>query len=139
MATATRVKVNIVNETEKAFRVELEGKQFWMPKGWVKDGTISQKMADEKLAELAAAEQATPKRYRLRPIRTSEKAVMVRVQLTSLDGEIFHYGDVWFPKSQMDEDGCVPHWLVRAKFTDLERENRNRYFVSEKYTVEEVN
>lgn len=139
MATATRVKVNIVNETEKAFQVEHQGKTFWMPKGWVKDGTISQKMADEKLAEVSARETAKPRCYRLVAARETEKAVMVQVQLTSTDGELFKHGTIWFPKSQIDEEGCVPHWLVRAKFQELVRENNNRYFVSETFTVQEVN
>lgn len=118
MATTTRVQVTIVSETEKALRVELEGKQFWIQRRWLNeaDSTISKKMADETLAE-AEIRETKETRFRFTAARETEKAVMAMMETIDNAGNI-NVNQVWFPKSQV-VDQMLPAWLVDRKVKEL--------------------
>lgn len=136
-------KFETVKETKKALLLKKDNKTFWIQKRWMRaDGTLTpagekayneSPTDEEKEAEKAERArlwkegQPVPK-----PDWENEKAYGFDIELEFPNLEKSRRERVFIPKSVMQENGNIPHWILNKKRAELDIMYRNRggYYIS---------
>lgn len=119
-----------IKETDKAYRLEKDGVQFWVPKKYVRaDGSLTPGVhkAYDNAKEMKQFRDADKERIAkleengvpFKPSWESDKAVGVDVEVDWYDIEKDTKVRVFFPKSAINDKGNIPYWLVQKKLDEM--------------------
>ena len=111
----------IKKETQKAFLLQKDGINFWILKGYFKNGELTNKgkeIFEREKRNKEQEEELEREGVKFEPSWESEKAYGVDTYFEDYDGRLKPVR-VFIPKSQIMENGNIPLWLFKKKIEEL--------------------
>ena len=121
--------IQVLEKREKAFRLQMDGIQFWVMKRWYRmDGSLtpsginSFESAKDKLKNKALRYESDRELIPIKIVWDNLKSVGIDLEFTYQHPQFSNTKKlrVFFPKSQVQKN-CIPRWLFRRSVSERMR------------------
>lgn len=143
---------SIERETNKAYLLSKDGKEFWVQKRWLReDGSLTPagqyslskaKTKEEQKKEYSEKKTAERERDKRgfsfqKPAWESEKALGFDLDV-AWTSSVYKKIRIFVPRSQIQPNGNIPTWLMKAKIAELDDKLPRGWFIEHGGGIQDI-